>query len=161
MRTIGIDVGTYSCGYAAVDTERGRMDLVECGVFKMKREQSLGVRLIELERDAVETVTRLFDGHDRVVASMEGAFVMRSSQDEVSKLAGWGVIMLVLTKVLGVPPLIFAPSTVKKAVTGSGRADKQRVAGAVQRLLGLSAPPEPHDAADACAVAIAAAGRRI
>jgi crossover junction endodeoxyribonuclease RuvC len=43
---------------------------------------------------------------------------------------------------------------VKKAVTGSGQADKAQVTAMVTRLLRLAAPPKPADAADALALAI-------
>ena len=46
------------------------------------------------------------------------------------------------------------PSEIKAAVTGSGRADKAQVTAMVTRLLGLSAPVKPADAADALALAI-------
>ena len=47
-----------------------------------------------------------------------------------------------------------APSEVKAAVTGDGRADKAQVAAMVARLLRLDEPPKPADAADALALAI-------
>jgi len=37
---------------------------------------------------------------------------------------------------------------------GYGRAEKQQVQQMIKLLLGLAAPPSPHDAADALAVAI-------
>jgi crossover junction endodeoxyribonuclease RuvC len=47
----------------------------------------------------------------------------------------------------------YAPSLVKKAVTGHGRAGKEQVQRMVRTLLALDAPPEPLDASDALAVA--------
>jgi len=43
---------------------------------------------------------------------------------------------------------------VKKIVTGSGRASKTQIQLAIQHELGLSAPPEPPDVADALAIAL-------
>jgi len=54
----------------------------------------------------------------------------------------------------GLPVALHTPSEVKAAVTGSGRADKEQVALMVARLLRLSAPPRPADAADALALAL-------
>lgn len=48
----------------------------------------------------------------------------------------------------------YAPTEVKLTVTGSGRSDKAQVQELVRVQLGLSAPPEPVDAADALAVAL-------
>jgi crossover junction endodeoxyribonuclease RuvC len=49
---------------------------------------------------------------------------------------------------------LHTPSEVKAAVTGSGRADKAQVTMMVTRLLAMSNPPRPADAADALALAI-------
>jgi crossover junction endodeoxyribonuclease RuvC len=43
---------------------------------------------------------------------------------------------------------------VKRAVVGYGRADKRQMQQMIKMLLGLDAPPSPHDAADALAVAL-------
>ena len=54
----------------------------------------------------------------------------------------------------GVPIVEYTPAEIKRAVVGYGRAEKTQVQQMVKLLLGLDAPPEPHDAADALAVAI-------
>ena len=54
----------------------------------------------------------------------------------------------------GVPVVEYTPAEVKRAVVGYGRAEKAQVQPMVQLLLGLSAPPAPHDAADALAIAV-------
>ena len=48
----------------------------------------------------------------------------------------------------------YSPRRVKQTVAGYGNADKQQVQQMVRVLLSLSTVPEPHDAADALAVAI-------
>jgi crossover junction endodeoxyribonuclease RuvC len=52
------------------------------------------------------------------------------------------------------PVVLYTPSEVKAAVTGSGRADKAQVTQMVTRLLRLEVAPRPADAADALALAI-------
>jgi crossover junction endodeoxyribonuclease RuvC len=51
------------------------------------------------------------------------------------------------------------PADVKKALTGSGRADKGQMQRAVQQAFGLAELPQPADVADALAMAWTAAGR--
>jgi crossover junction endodeoxyribonuclease RuvC len=58
----------------------------------------------------------------------------------------------------GVPCFDYTPQAVKKAVCGSGSADKGQVQRMVATLLGLPEPPTPDHAADAFAVAICHAG---
>jgi crossover junction endodeoxyribonuclease RuvC len=54
----------------------------------------------------------------------------------------------------GLPVALHTPSEVKAAVTGNGRAGKDQVTAMVMRLLRLTDPPRPADAADALALAI-------
>ena len=49
---------------------------------------------------------------------------------------------------------MYTPSEVKKAVSGNGRADKKQMTAMITRILGLSEPPKPADAADALALAV-------
>jgi Holliday junction resolvasome RuvABC endonuclease subunit len=64
-----------------------------------------------------------------------------------------GVAMLAASS-LGLPVAEYSPLSVKSAVVGYGRAEKQQVQQMVMRLLKLAEPPEPADTADALAVAI-------
>jgi crossover junction endodeoxyribonuclease RuvC len=64
-----------------------------------------------------------------------------------------GVAMLAAAR-RGIPVATHTPSEVKAAITGSGRADKAQVTAMVTRILQLTDPPKPADAADALALAI-------
>jgi crossover junction endodeoxyribonuclease RuvC len=54
----------------------------------------------------------------------------------------------------GIDCIEYAPSSVKQAVCGYGRADKGQVARMVKAILALPELPSPNHAADALAVAI-------
>ena len=54
----------------------------------------------------------------------------------------------------GVDVFEYTPAEIKRAVVGYGRAEKSQVQQMIKLLLGLTAVPSPHDAADALAVAI-------
>jgi crossover junction endodeoxyribonuclease RuvC len=62
--------------------------------------------------------------------------------------------VLVAAASLGVECVEYAPSHVKQAVCGYGRAEKAQVQRMVMAILGLKKAPTPHHAADALAVAI-------
>jgi crossover junction endodeoxyribonuclease RuvC len=64
-----------------------------------------------------------------------------------------GVAMLAAA-VAGLEVAEYAPLSIKSAVVGYGRAEKQQVQLMVARLLELAEPPEPADASDALAIAI-------
>ena len=58
------------------------------------------------------------------------------------------------TKILVVDDTMMMRSMIKKTLTGSGRAVKAQMQMAVKLQLKLTSIPEPHDVADALAVAI-------
>jgi crossover junction endodeoxyribonuclease RuvC len=63
-----------------------------------------------------------------------------------------GVILAGLAAA-GIAVAPYSPATVKKAVTGNGRASKAQVRSMVERLLGPTVCGQPTDLADALAVA--------
>ena len=64
-----------------------------------------------------------------------------------------GVAMLAAVEA-GVTIAEYSPAEIKRAVVGYGRAEKRQVQHMIMLLLGLEEAPQPHDAADALAVAI-------
>jgi crossover junction endodeoxyribonuclease RuvC len=54
----------------------------------------------------------------------------------------------------GVVVVEYTPAEIKRAIVGYGRAEKPQVQQMIKLLLGLDRAPQPHDAADALAVAI-------
>jgi crossover junction endodeoxyribonuclease RuvC len=64
-----------------------------------------------------------------------------------------GVAMLAASSA-GLEVAEYSPLSIKSAVVGYGRAEKQQVQHMVTRLLHLAEVPEPPDAADALAIAI-------
>jgi crossover junction endodeoxyribonuclease RuvC len=64
-----------------------------------------------------------------------------------------GVAMLAASSA-GLEVAEYSPLSIKSAVVGYGRAEKQQVQHMVTRLLNLAEIPEPPDAADALAIAI-------
>jgi crossover junction endodeoxyribonuclease RuvC len=65
-----------------------------------------------------------------------------------------GAVAIVCAARRGLPVALHTPTEVKAAVTGNGRADKNQVTAMVTRLLRVTDPPRPADAADALALAI-------
>src|SRR5207244_1774632 len=59
-----------------------------------------------------------------------------------------GVIFLAAAQ-RDVPVCSYNATSIKKTITGSGRASKEQIQFAVQRELGLAKMPEPPDVADA------------
>jgi crossover junction endodeoxyribonuclease RuvC len=84
------------------------------------------------------------------------------SQQNVSTVMGTAQIsgaVLMLAHKHSIPVVMYTPTQVKAAVTGSGRAAKDQVGFMVAKILGLAEVPKPADAADSLAIAICHAWR--
>ncbi|GAC1445017.1 MAG: crossover junction endodeoxyribonuclease RuvC [Mycobacteriales bacterium] len=149
MRVLGVDPGLTRCGLGVVEGSPGRATLVAVGVVTTSADTALGQRLVALE----EAFESWLDTHRPDAVAVERVF----SQANVRTVMGTaqaGAVAIVCAARRGLPVVLHTPSEVKAAVTGSGRADKAQVGVMVARLLRLTAPPKPADAADALALAI-------
>jgi crossover junction endodeoxyribonuclease RuvC len=150
MRVLGVDPGLTRCGLGVVDGMPGKpLTLVEGGVARTDTGADIGTRLLGIERE----VERWLDEHRPDAVAVERVF----SQHNVRTVMGTaqaGAVAIVCGARRGLPVTTYTPSEVKAAVTGSGRADKAQVTEMVTRLLRMTSPPRPADAADALALAI-------
>jgi crossover junction endodeoxyribonuclease RuvC len=150
MRVLGVDPGLTRCGLGVVDGTPGRqLALVSSGVARTAPDDSIGLRLLGIEQQIEEWLT----SYRPDAVAVERVF----SQHNVRTVMGTaqaGAVAIVCAARRGIPVALHTPSEVKASVTGSGRADKAQVTAMVVRLLRLSDPPRPADAADALALAI-------
>lgn len=147
---MGIDPGLTRCGLSVVRTGRGRAVVpVAVGVVRTPSDEEVSSRLRRLA-DAVDGW--MADYRPDVVA-IERVFERGNVSTVMNTAHASGVLMLSAAR-RGLSVHQYTPSEVKKAVSGNGRADKRQMTNMVTRILGLSEPPKPADAADALALAI-------
>lgn len=162
MRVLGVDPGLRITGYAALDvddesTGRRRVDpaLVEAGFVRLRQDQSIADRLVELERDLAAVIERLRPTH----ACVEKLFSHYKRPVTAAIMGhGRGVALLVCRRA-GLELMELNATEVKRAVVGAGHASKEQVQRAVQAQFRLAEAPSPPDVADAIAIACAAARR--
>ena len=148
---LGIDPGTAVTGYGIVRKEgRNPLALVECGVIRTKPRDALPQRLGEIHEGVLELIRR----HKPAVLSIEDIFYARNVRTTVVLGHARGVILLAAAQA-GMDIHEFPPSEIKKAVAGTGAATKLQVQFMVMRLLRLKSAPQPTDAADGVAAALA------
>ena len=148
---LGIDPGTAVTGYGIVRKEgRSQLTLVECGVIRTRPRDALAQRLAEIH----EGVTELIRRHAPDVLCIEDIFYARNVRTTVVLGHARGVILLAGAQA-GLEIHEFPPTEIKKAVAGSGAATKFQVQFMVARLLRLKSAPQPADAADGVAAALA------
>ncbi len=151
---VGFDPGLQHTGYGVLRVEGPRPQVFECGVLSTRNENDLSVRLRHLHQE-VEGLLREVRP-DLVV--LEDLFThARFPRTAIILGHVRGVICLAAASA-DVRVLALAPSVVKRAVTGSGRASKPQVQAALCGLLGVRGLTNSH-AADALALAYAGLAR--
>ena len=155
MRILGIDPGSSVTGYGVVERAAGKLVHVAHGALRPPRNVSLAFRLDHLYRAVADVIAR----HEPDCAAVEQVFVAVSPRSALVLGQARGAILAAVAAA-GLPVSEYAPTRIKRSVTGNGRANKQQVKLMVRRLLALDRLPV-SDAADALAAAIshANAGR--
>jgi crossover junction endodeoxyribonuclease RuvC len=150
-RVIGIDPGLKVTGYAVVEPSPRGAFVIEAGVIRPgPRCQALGDRLVWIHRGIVEVLEAFPPG---AVALEQVHSHVAHPRTAILMAHARGVIVLAAAQ-RGTPVVGYAAARIKKTLTGSGRAPKAQVQHAIMAELGLDRLPEPHDVADACAVAL-------
>ena len=148
---LGIDPGTAVTGYGIIRRDgRNPPTLVECGVIRTRPRDDLAQRLSEIHDGVVELINR----HKPNVLSIEDIFYARNVRTTVVLGHARGVILLAAAKA-GLEIHEYPPAEIKKAVAGTGAATKLQIQFMVTRLLRLKSAPQPNDAADGVAAALA------
>lgn len=153
IRVLGLDPGLQTTGYGVLEVTPAGPRVAEAGVIRSAEGRDttdMAPRLKLLYDGLVEVldqwqpkaiaVEQLFAHYDHprtaiLMAHARGCYFLAGAQR-------------------GIPVFSYAPTRVKKTVTGSGRAVKEQMQAAVARELGLAKPPEPHDVADALGIAL-------
>jgi crossover junction endodeoxyribonuclease RuvC len=150
IRVLGVDPGLTRCGVGVVDGVPGRAPtLVRVGVIRTSATDDIATRLLAIETE----IESWLDACRPDAVAVERVF----SQQNVRTVMGTaqaGAIAIASAARRGLPVALHTPSEVKAAVTGNGRAGKEQVTAMVTKLLRITDPPRPADAADALALAI-------
>ena len=150
-RVVGIDPGLGVTGYAVVDAGPRGAFVVEAGVIRTKGAKSAMGDRLELIHNGVLEVLDAFPAAALALEQVHSH--PRHPRTSILMAHARGVIVLAAA-LRGVPVFGYAAARIKKSLTGSGKAPKEQMQHAIKTELGLDRLPEPHDVADACAVAL-------
>ncbi|MDX2035443.1 MAG: crossover junction endodeoxyribonuclease RuvC [Isosphaeraceae bacterium] len=151
-RVLGIDPGLGVTGYAVVGGSLRGPVVIEAGVLRPERSEDdpMASRLRSLHVGVLE----LIDTFRPASLALEQVHShVRHPRTSILMAHARGVIVLAAA-LRDVPVFGYAAARIKKSLTGSGKAPKDQMQRAVQIELRLAELPEPHDVADACAVAL-------
>ena len=148
MRILGLDPGLGTTGWGLIEAEGNRLAHVANGQIRTDTAAPLPQRLASLA-DQLET---LIKDHRPEAAAAEEVFVNKNPQSTLKLGQARGVVLMCAARA-GIEVGEYSPTLVKKAVVGTGGAEKAQVHAMVSRLLPGVKIAGP-DAADALAVAI-------
>lgn len=149
MRVLSIDPAVRNTGYSVVEGDHRQARVITYDVVRIPQRLPQSAALA-----AVRThVANLIATHEPDEVAVEGIIYVQSHRTAISMGAARAAALIAAADA-ALPIYEYAPSKVKQAVVGNGRADKAQVAFMIRALLGLAETP-PHDAADALAVALA------
>jgi crossover junction endodeoxyribonuclease RuvC len=154
VRILGIDPGLNHMGWGVVDAKGNALSYVASGVVSTSVKSSMHTRLYTLHTGLQEVIA----AYNPDVSAIEETFVNMNGATTLKLGNARGAIMLSLA-ISGLEIHEYAARLVKKAVVGSGRAEKEQVASMVRVLL-PSARADKADAMDALAIAICHANHR-
>jgi crossover junction endodeoxyribonuclease RuvC len=158
MIILGLDPGLGCTGWGVIRAEGNRLSHLANGQIRTDPKAQLPARLVELHGRLLAVLAE----HRPDRAAVEEVFVNDNPQSTLKLGQARGVVLLAAACV---PVGEYAARLVKKAIVGTGAAEKAQVHAMVQRLL-PGVKIAGTDAADALAVAIThahhlATGRRV
>jgi len=154
VRILGLDPGLRRTGWGVVAVSGARLTHVAHGVIAPGERLAFAERLLTL----FEGLTAVIEAHAPDEAAVEETFVNTNAASTL-KLGHARACCLIAPARAGLPVAEYAATVVKKAVVGTGSAEKDQVGFMIRRLL-PTAGEASADAADALAVAIAHAHHR-
>jgi crossover junction endodeoxyribonuclease RuvC len=148
MKILGLDPGLGTTGWGLIEVDGNRLAHVANGQIKTDPLMPLAQRLARL----AEALEAVIAEHRPGAAAVEEVFVNKNPQSTLKLGQARGVLLMVAARD-GLDVGEYAARLVKKAIVGSGNAEKAQVHAMVTRLLPGAMIAGP-DAADALAVAI-------
>lgn len=151
-RIIGIDPGLVSTGWGIIESKGSSLTFIDCGTIAPNTKAPLSERLNTLYAD----LTRILELYKPTSAAIEETFVTANGASTLKLGQARGALIVTLAA-SGLPVAEYATRLVKKAIVGTGTADKNQMGQMVGVLLPAAREALKackHDAADALAIAI-------
>ncbi|RHW18817.1 crossover junction endodeoxyribonuclease RuvC [Sphingomonas gilva] len=148
MIILGLDPGLGTTGWGVIRAEGNRLSHIANGRLKTDSAAPLPARLSHLDT----MIAALIADRAPVAAAVEEVFVNTNPQSTLKLAHARGVVLAGCGRA-GLVVGEYAPRLVKKAIVGTGNAEKVQVHAMVARLL-PGVRIDGADAADALAVAI-------
>lgn len=150
LRILGIDPGFGRMGFGVLESFGAGVKVCGFGCWETVKTEKFSSRIFYLAKET----RRLIKEYQPDLAVLEELFFFKNLKTVIKVAQARGAIVLVMEEER-VPLLELTPLQVKQSLTGYGRADKRQMQKIVQMILKLKEIPQPDDAADALAMALA------
>ncbi len=149
--TLGVDPGTQRMGYAIVGEKGSHFVCLCSGSWAISRYTRAEEKLYAIQRNVQELLTT----YSCKAIAFEDAFFGKNAQAMLKLGRVQGVIMAT-AEAHNLPVQAYAPTVLKKAITGNGHTEKEQVAHRTWLILGQSMQKKPtsSDESDALAIAL-------
>jgi crossover junction endodeoxyribonuclease RuvC len=149
MIIMGIDPGVARVGWSIIQTQGATIQALAFGCIETDKEKNPQTRLAEIY-DQLQVLLRKHLPECMVV---EELFFSTNVKTAMGVGQARGVVLLTAAKA-NVPVVSYSPLTVKRAITGDGKADKKQISRMVVLTLRLTQTPKLDDTTDALAIAM-------
>ena len=148
MKVLGVDPGTYVCGYGLIESDGNEIKFLDSGFIGQPRNLSLPLRLKNIF-DKLNTIINIYNPDEM---SIEDVFVSKNPRSTLKLGEARGVAILAAS-VSNIPVYEYSPTEVKASVTGNGRSSKLDVMKMISSILNIKKSMR-SDTSDALAIAI-------
>lgn len=152
---LGIDPGTATTGYGVITQTVLGVELVDYGLIETGKDATPEARLASI----FDHMNLLFKKFSPEVMAIEKIFFATNAKTAIRVGQAQGVMLLAASH-SRVPVVEYAPMTIKKIVTGSGKSDKKAMMAKVTEIMGAKVNSNKlgkthfDNAADALAIAL-------
>jgi crossover junction endodeoxyribonuclease RuvC len=148
-RILGVDPGSETLGWGVIECNGSKYRGIAYGTVKSSPKDPFARRLAKIYDD----LSQVIEQFEPQSIAVEEAFYAQNVKVAM-KLGQVRGVVLLLGEKSELEIGEYSPRLIKKTVVGYGNAEKSQVQEMVKILLKLDTLPEPHDAADALAIAI-------
>lgn len=146
---LGIDPGTNMMGFGIVERGRsGQPGFVDMGVLDLKKAGDHYMKLHRIYTGTLELIEKFLPDEVAIEAPFYGKNVQ--SMLKLGRAQGVAIAAVLAREI---PVFEYAPRKIKLAITSSGSASKEQVAGMLARMFSIGEIPKNLDATDGLAVA--------
>lgn len=154
MIILGVDPGTFFCGYGIIELKKTTPVYINSGVINLTKEKELPQKL-KIIYNKIEELISEFSPNEFAI---ETAFYGKNIQSAMKIGYARGVALLAAVH-SDLHITEYSPREVKKAVVGTGAASKEQIQYMVSSFLKINTDKKKFDETDALAIALCHAFR--